>query len=405
MRLRHIVATLTESCTVHHPQREVATHVDQMIIGEPAIQETGQHSRWAVPVEAEGLPDSLWYEVPREFEGLLTDRADPALVALLIPAMRFGLQVVINGVVTEELGYRVSRGYQSILQSTHSLAPVPISFSKVSVAGARASGVATGFSAGVDSFATLADHHYDPSIGSWGRITHLINNNVGSHEAGRDLWRARVGEKTTAAGKLGLPLISVDSNLDEFYPAGSYMQSHTARDSSVAHLLAGGVGRWFYASGIPLSSAHCFEASDPAYSEPFVLPALSTPALALNQHGELMTRVQKIALIAELQDAQEYLDVCVDSKDGSNCSRCYKCLRTMFTLELLGKLELFSSRFDLEVYLAHRNASIGHLMVGRGPAAREIRALMRHSGFKVPASAYWATSRKALATARRYVTR
>lgn len=363
--------------------------MDQMKIGRPSIHEQGETARWSVEVEAAGLPASLWYEVPLQFRDLLSERADPALIALLIPAMGRHAEMVLEGTVTDELAYRVPRHYQWILERTNTVSRVAVRATDVAPALPRASGVATGFSAGIDSFAALADHFYDPAMGSWGRVTHLIYNNNGSHgRGGRDLWRARYTEKLPVAERLGLPLVTVDSNLDDFYAPGSHQATHTPRDASVAHLLSHGIGRWIYASAYTLPLSHVSATYDTAYSEPFAFPTLSSSAIQLSQHGEHLTRVEKTANVADLREAQDYLDVCVNSSDGSNCSRCPKCLRTLLTLEVLGKLDLFDSRFDLDVYRSVRESYIGTVLVNRDPFSREIRELIRTVGFPVPASAY-----------------
>lgn len=361
-----------------------------MTIGTPWITVCGSFARWSVPIGAEGFPSSLWFEVEAEYENLLSERADSAMIALLVPAMQRHLPMVVEGQVTDELAYHTANHYQGILEKTNGLARVAMHTSNVAPAKDRATGVATGFSGGVDSFATLADHHYDLQMRAWGRLTHLIFNNNGSHGAWdqRSLWLARYRNLRPVADLLGLPFVAIDSNMDDFYERGSHQATHTPRDASVAHLLAGGINRWFYATGFSTWDSHAESTYDTAYSEPFTFPLLSTGAITLSQHGQNLSRVAKTARVAELPDAYEFLDVCVSSTDGSNCSRCPKCLRTLLTLEVLGKLRPFRSRFDLEIYREHRDAYFGRVLLSRDPLANEIRQLIRKNRFPVPLSAY-----------------
>ena len=95
----------------------------------------------------------------------------------------------------------------------------------------------------------------------------------------------------------------------------------------------------------------CTEAFDS-----IILPLLSTEHLTFIADGQQYTRSQKTARIADYDLAQKALNVCVNAREttAKNCSYCPKCLRTLMTLESLGKLDNFSSAFDLKTYRKHR---------------------------------------------------
>ena len=58
-------------------------------------------------------------------------------------------------------------------------------------------------------------------------------------------------------------------------------------------------------------------------------------------------RTQKTENISDRDIVNKYLNVCVNSEDGSNCS---KCMRTLIPLDAMRKLDKFSDIFDLDVY-------------------------------------------------------
>lgn len=364
-------------------------------IGTPRITRDDGLARWEVDVAATGLPERLWFEVAAAHGHLLSERADAAAVALLYPAMLHGLDIHVDGPVTDELVHRLATSYQSLLAATHGLTPIPIESPQQAPAAPRAPGVATGFSAGVDSFSVLRDHHYDEAMPSWGRLTHLLFNNIGGQLGEldqRELWRARLRSLQGVADRVGLPLVAVDSNLDDFYPpfpefGENFYKTHTMRNSAVAHLLSGGIGRWFYASsGHGLAYVNCALTEEPSQSDPVALPVLSTAGLTLSPHGTELRRVDKTGLVAEIPDAWTSLDVCGYSLDGTNCSHCPKCLRTMFTLELLGLLDRFEPRFDLGTYREHRSDYLATVLTDvENPRKAETLELMRQRGFAVPA--------------------
>lgn len=323
------------------------------------------------------------------------------MVALILPAMYGGLDIeAFLGGVTDELVDSIAREYQSIVRVTNAVSPVGIHAAVPLAPASRASGVAAGYSAGIDSFACLADQHFRPDIPSSHRLTHLLFNNVGSHsqrsEFGRGIWGAKTELMCTGAATIGLPLKNIDSNMSDFYVhvcAGRdvFQQTHTPRNASVAHLLSGGIGRWFYASAVSVWQSHADHIYATGYSDPFTLPLLSTSGLTLSQHGQTMMRVQKTILVAELPQAWENLDVCVNSSPErtDNCSYCDKCMRTALTLELLGELEKFSGRFDLGVYRQRREGYLMSLLAQKNDfLSREILDLMHERGVRLPTRAY-----------------
>ncbi len=360
----------------------------------PTLSRDGATVRWEVAVSAPGLPDRLWFEVEAEHEHLLGERSDAAAVALLYPAMLHRLDIHVAGTVTDELAHRLRTSYQALLAATHGVQPVAVDAPAQAPAAPRAPGVATGFSAGVDSYSVLRDHHYDESMPTWGRLTHLLFNNVGGQLgelSQQDVWRARLRNLQPLATKLGLPLVAVDSNLDAFHPpwpqfGENFLQTHTIRNAAVAHLLGGGLGRWLYASaGHGLAYVHCARTHESSNSEPIALPLLSTAGLTLSTHGTTLRRIDKYKLVAEIPDAWTSLDVCGFTIDGSNCSRCPKCVRAMFTFELLGLLDRFTSCFDLETYRQHRSHYIATVLAGvENPRKVETLELIREQGFRIP---------------------
>lgn len=88
-----------------------------MHIGTPEVTCAAGLLTWTVPVHGlQGAPDRLWFSVPEEHGGLVTDLADPAVIGLLIPAMHAGEPLEVEGQVTDELAHSLN-AYQHILQA------------------------------------------------------------------------------------------------------------------------------------------------------------------------------------------------------------------------------------------------------------------------------------------------
>lgn len=363
-----------------------------MRILEPRVTCEESEVVYRAAVETRARSAELWFRVPREFGDLVSQRADAALASLLLPAMAAGEDIEVGGVVSEKLVASLSGPFQRLVR----LLLPSLHRSEIRAQGvragprARAPGLATGFSAGVDSYCVLADRHFGSVPGGL-RITHLLFNNVGSHgEGGERLFRVRLERLLPIAAELGLPIVPVNSNLDTFYERELDFQStHTVRNLSVPLLLQDGIDGFLYASTFSFADLRISPTYDMAYADPVILPLFSTETLGTESAGGEYTRVEKTLRVAELPIAWRTLDVCVHSaRSGQrpNCSTCWKCLRTLATLEIAGKLELFESSFDLERYRGQRESFFGKLTSSDDPLLEEVVAFAESTGFELPAS-------------------
>ncbi len=360
-------------------------------ISAPELRHTGDHLEYSVSYSFGSAGRGvLWYRVAAAHAELVSDRADAALVGLLIPAMLEGGDLHVEGPVTDELIHRLHHGYQGILRAViPTLRPVSVIAERAAPAGDRARGVATGFSAGVDSFTVLADHHYDEGVPGRMKITHLLFNNVGSHGRGEwaaNLFRDRYARAARIVDALDLPFVAVDSNLDDAFPSRklNFQATHTPRNASVALLLQTGIGTWLYASGVPHTAVHVGPIYDMSYTDPVALPLLSTTALHLESSGGEYRRFDKTLRIADIPDTYNSLDVCVRDDLGGNCSMCWKCLRTLAALDIAGSVDRYHGVFDLDVYARRRNRYLGVARLSHDPLVRELYEEARRRGFEVP---------------------
>lgn len=332
----------------------------------------------------------LWFSVEGRHAELLGDRADHVAIGLLMPAMKEGRDLHVGGTVTDSLLHQANGDLQLLLRLIHpGLHPIRVTAGAVEVPAARAAGVASGFSGGVDSFATLAEYLWADDAPASLRVTHLLNNNVGAHgHEGEALWRARRAPLAEAAAEFGLPFVTVDSNLDEHYPRIGFIQSVTMRNAAVPHLLGAGIGHLHLASAIPFSFVRIDSSGEIARFDPFLVPLLSTSAVTVSSANSGLTRVQKtLSLIGRPES--RYLDVCTDDDPARtrNCSQCPKCMRAMLTLEMAGHLQDFCPRtFSLAPYLERRDAFIASVLASDGPYPREIRDYAKQIGWHWRAS-------------------
>ncbi|WP_414552124.1 hypothetical protein [Anabaena sp. CCY 0017] len=361
-----------------------------MKIGNPEVIKEDKSLLYRVDVSFSEGDQTLWYSLDADYADLVSERSDAALVALLIPAMASGEDIHLSGTISEKLYYNLSDTYQRVLQLIiPSLRFIKIYPSDVQPASQKAAGVASGFSAGIDSFSLLADHHYKKDVPTGFRVTHLIYNNVGSHGGGAErLFRERYARlKPFVEEQLGLPFIAINSNLNSFYKGYNFQQTHTPRNTSVALMLQGGIGRFMYASAYTYSDIRIGHNGCMAYSDSITLPLLSTEALDAFSVDSQYTRVEKTIRVADIEDSYKVLDVCVRDDQARNCSTCWKCMRTLLTLEIAGSIDRYSDIFDLKAYYQHRERYIAYKVLQvNDPLTHEITSFAKAREFKFPLS-------------------
>jgi hypothetical protein len=361
-----------------------------MKISKPEILQQEKEIVFRVRVESSEGTETLWYSVEEKFVDFVTDFSDAPLVALLIPAMAKGEDVHLAGTVSERLWYNVSGPYQRLLQHViPSLRRVKIFPEQVRARNQRASGVATGFSCGIDSYCVLADHHYS-DVPPGFRVTHLLFNNVGSHGSGGErLFGERYARIAPVAERIGLPLIKVNSNLDTFYKKElDFLMTDTPRNASVSLLLQGGIGRYMYASAYSFADVFVGVSDSLTYSDTIALPLLATEVLDSFSVGSEQTRVEKTLRVAEIADSYGTLDVCVSPEKAGNCSECWKCMRTLLTLDIAKLIDRYSTSFNLDVYKHRRSEYIGSVLRSDNPLLREIVAFAKDRHYPFPLSSY-----------------
>ncbi|NLF07928.1 MAG: hypothetical protein GX594_08115 [Pirellulaceae bacterium] len=333
-----------------------------MQINASEIIEQGDTVKIQSLIEHGSGSEYLWYEMERKYAPYLTSKLDGFLVAVLPLAMARGENIRVNGAVSETLLYNLSNSYIHLLRGAnpdYGRVTIDALILDDGASSPCANAVGTGFSGGIDSFCVLVDHFLQCPYPHY-RISHCVFNNVGSHGSGpsdenRRLFWERYALVKPCLEELGLPLLSIDSNLTEFLKI-KYQATHIPRNLSAVLLLQGLFGKYLYASAYHYKDCHYQQTHNLAFTDPAAVHLLSTETFHCISTGCQYTRVEKTAKVSDWDAAQRHLNVCVnkDAK-GLNCSICEKCCRTIATLELLGKLDFFGGVFDLEKYRSVRN--------------------------------------------------
>jgi hypothetical protein len=366
-----------------------------MKISKPVIREDGDFAHYGVTIEYQHGVEELWYRTQKKFGGMLTDSADAALLSMLIPAMIAGENIHLEGAVSEKLYWNLTHRYQSILRSTipglRKVEIFPASFTRTDCGN---TGVAAGFSGGVDAFCTVADHYFKQDVLSGYRLTHLLFNNVNSHTPAGSKDRLRLYEQRCrslepVADEIGLPIVFINSNQGLFFPC-EYNFNHTCSPRHIAAtlILQKGIGKFLF------SSSGTYEEVSVAppficFSDAVSVPMLSTGNMEVISVGNEYTRVEKMLKISEFAVVRNSLDVCVAGTQPGNCTACEKCFRTLITLEIAGLLNKFSGCFNLEAFHRKKKHYYAAIIRGAKPRtyAKEILDYAKEKNFRFPLSA------------------
>lgn len=307
-----------------------------------------------------GEQHKLWYKVEEKYIcKLVYERADAFLVGLIPYISYHGGKVVSEAPISTHLLHNLRHLLSPILPNFHpKFSPLDIEApSDDSVFCVDSSfNVGTGCSCGIDSMSTLATYLEDDgnekkikqnTVPLSLRVNTLAFFDVGSHENLDLLAKDRERLAENFAASLNLPLVKITSNIALFNAGFSHIAIHTFRSMSAVLAMQKMFSAYHYASTYPITKFK-ISLEDIAYADEYILRCLSTETTRLYSALAPLSRQQRTALVADFEPAQNFLNVCVRSIH--NCGLCFKCARTMFQLDLTGKLDKFKNVFDVEAY-------------------------------------------------------
>jgi hypothetical protein len=365
----------------------------EIIINPPAISINNGRARIAAEIQIGGDAKTLWFEIEEIYKDYLAaDTLDAFVAASLIPAIMRGENIRLKGPMSGKLFYNLSYSLIPILcdyfERPRLTQIIPDAFTGKTSGG---TGVAAGFSGGIDSFCNYYDHPQGRVPDEF-VLTHFIFNNVGAHgqkglDVDRDMFLRRFARLRECAKEMNKTAVAVDSNLDEFL-GHNFEPTHTLRNISVALLMQKRFGKFMYSSGYPLSDTKLTPTHNMSYMDPVILPLLSTERLECIPSGGQHSRAEKTRRVAEIPESRLYLDVCVCPQNApagiANCGICWKCIRTATTFKIFGVLKEYGKAFDLKSFAIFENLYLIEAMGGKSIYSKEIKRLIKEKKYPVP---------------------
>lgn len=337
-------------------------------IGKLRYIEMGELSRVEAAVRGGSEEFLLFVETTKEYgKYMVTDRADAFLVGILLRAMIDGQDIKCEDPVSAELKYMLEkqliftlakhdkRFYQTRIYADITEEPV-----------INAGAVGTGLSLGLDSFYSIAEM-YNPECQSL-KLTHLVTFNngvVGGYYQNNnwDYCAAKIYEhEKRVAEELGLPLVSVNTNLPQFVRLKTdYYDTYWL---IMLVMSMGKLFRTYFISSNGEDFSHfnvtnSWKSSCECYELLTEYCCTTSTGVRFMSGGGERDRLDKLRTIAEFPVARKHLQSCF--AQHFNCMHCLKCKRNLVSLDALGMLDKFSEVYDIEYYREHRNEYIEYL--------------------------------------------
>lgn len=335
---------------------------------------------------------TLWFDVPAEYgKYLCKERSNAFVIDLFWYAMVTGSDIEFEAPLSKRLYDGLTEMLMPALEKNGFPGIAlkgPVTSEPVWCEGA----VVTGMSCGVDSNYTLLCYSRK-EIPKDKKLTHLAIYTDAYLFRPRDVYKGVetlyseadaftdiiIGRAEKVAKTHGLPLIVTNTNVDKDFYRGGYtlsgMYRHLACTLAMEHL---------YRTYISSSSGHengMVEVSlflPTQLYEDLLCSSLRTETFFYCS-SDNVSRVDKLRALADDPVFQKTVSVCFDKeKNGKNCGVCFGCMKTMMPLDLLGKLDGFGERFDLDAYYREREERFRFLIdFSKRPEAESARQTVR----------------------------
>ena len=347
---------------------------------------------------------SIFFETTEEYgEYIVSENYDAFLLAAILPAIVSGQNVTIKGSISDT-AYVNYKTLIYLLCKTFNRPIIEILPEKVESFVFNGREVGTGFSGGIDSFATYLNFTKEECPESY-RITHLALFNVGAY--GNEYEKTKAAfEKDLIRAKefaslVNKPLVVLNSNITELSNGYEELFNFTPRLttalSSAVIVLQKLFGKYIVSSGGLIDETKLNKQVITDF-ENLLLPLISNRNTEMFISESDLNRVQKTKIVSDNTITYGNLYVCSSDshnekhgfnfqKNGYlNCSECIKCTRTLITLDFLGCLDKYRNLFDLNKYYKQRDALIMNIYLWKNINLfqRDIFNLMQSTGYVLP---------------------
>jgi hypothetical protein len=345
-----------------------------MIIKDAQLSRTGEAAVLSARCKIRKIAwDTVNFSITNAAPGAYVHAdASPFAAALLLPSMKQGEDLIIEGSISEQLYKGMHAVMHEVLNWGIGLKPIKIKADALVADTLQPNRTASFFSGGVDSFYTYLKHKTDPVQAD--RVdSFILVKGFDIEPRNAPLWDSTLKNISTIAAAEKIEVVVVQTNIQGLAePILSWDYLHGGCLAAVGLFLRGA----FHQIYIP--SSFSLEEQVPWGSCLALDGHWSTESTTFVHDGTEATRIDKVIWqIARSSLALEHLRVCYENVKGSyNCGQCDKCLRTMMNLYVAGALErskTFPHNIDPELVSAISALSINGTFPGENQNLRGLR--------------------------------
>ena len=410
-----------------------------MIIKDIQLKTEFGFSRIECSVSFGESDNKAFIAVPEKYKEYLDPNcADPFLVAFLLLACQRDEDIIIEtGYVSLDLINNIEnilipllaemgcgKGKSKIIYSSVPLTPNPKKFRKLNFPGTlgvvslgggicqrqmtggwktnlpkenekRAQGeriFATGISLGVDSFYSILKNLKGESAVS--ATVYIYNTTYDKIKEG--IPREYTDKREEVAETLDLAFIPIMTDIDQIMNKNfEFIEYHTFHNMACVLSLRNLIKGYYLSTGYSYNEMKPSR-TDTACYENYIEKALNLSDFKMICSGGEVSRIEKTDYIAQSPIVQKNLNVCFFWREKHkylNCTQCEKCIRTVLTLDVLGKLDLFSEVFDIEYYKKNKLYFWAYLFheAYRSHSILENKIIeeVKKRGYKIPFSVWF----------------
>lgn len=281
---------------------------------------------------------NMFFSIEKKYKDFLIADASPFLSALLLPCMKRGEDIVIEGAIPQEFQQSLPKLMNVVEKWDAGFKRINVNSASFSKKIKKPSAVGCFFSGGVDSFYSYLKHRDS--------VTHIIS--IKSWEIPPDITTPSKGKDNTQeiAEREGLHVITVESNYKEIIePVLDWEWNLGGNMAAIALMLRNGLQAVYIPSGMR------WDQLCPYGTHPDLDPLWSTETLKVYHDGCEYSRLEKVLhVIAKSPLALSHLRVCTHNlKSSENCNQCFKCVMTKTALlcaDVLDKTSTFDKTLN-----------------------------------------------------------
>ncbi|HTH93045.1 MAG TPA: hypothetical protein VL576_01005 [Candidatus Paceibacterota bacterium] len=291
-------------------------------------------------------PDKIYFKFDKKYVDFIALDMSPFAAALLIPSMKLGSNLIIEGEISEQLYKGLHEAMELVFSWNIGLKKIKIVANSLKKDTYKPAAAASFFSGGVDSFYTYLKNKNNPAVQ---KIQYFIlANGYDISLRNKNLWERSLATVENVADHEGIELITVESNVRHcIEPILTWDYTHGGC------LAALGLALRKEINNVYIASTYTKDQQYPNGTHLQLDGLWGTEVINFHHDGTETNRLGKTKYIAHEQIVLENLRVCYLNKRGKfNCGLCDKCNRTMIGLHIAGTLEqskTFPRSIDLQV--------------------------------------------------------